>query len=181
MEDLLLHEREKLVNTSEMLAKEMNSRFELEQNLMMQNEELQSTKVALSEVKYLLHPPIVQISLNPAQVIEDIDTSSVEAEFQVTEELTDEEILQLITDVKVRSQIDASGFLFDRAMELHESGWFRQAKPLFQECFLVRDKHIQRVTITGDTLFFLAKNLSNCGEWAAANERLSLYLRLRDR
>lgn len=173
MEDILHNEREKLANTSEMLAKELNNRFLLEQNMLMQNEDLQSTRFALSEVKQLLRPPV--------PVEPEIDSSSVEVVTKPEDEMTDEEILQAISDPKIRAQIEASTFLFDRAMELHEQGWYKQAQPLFFECFLVRDKYIHRVAITSETLFFIAKNFSLSHEWDAAQDSFKNYLRLKDR
>jgi TolA-binding protein len=185
MEDLLQSERERLASTTEQLSKEMHSRFILEQNLLMQNEDLNSTKLQLFEVKKQIYvPPGTESSSagegGPVGVV-DIDTSSVDGDKPLDRELTDEEILQSIVDPKVRSQIDASQFLFDRAMELYETGWYRKAQPLFQECFLVRDKHVRRVAMTGDTLFYLAKNLSASLDFDLAQNHLRDYLNLRDR
>jgi hypothetical protein len=32
-------------------------------------------------------------------------------------------------------------------MNLFSLGWYEKAQPLFEECFLIRDKYIQKVTI----------------------------------
>jgi hypothetical protein len=179
MEDMLLIEKQKLAVTSEMLSKEMSARFLLEQNLMMQNEDLLSTKLVVSDLKHLLDPPPLLEDLFAKDG--DIDNSSIDAEVKPEIDLTDEEIIQMITDPKVRAQIDASSFLFDRAMDMHQRGWYRQAQPLLEECFLVRDTHIHRVAVTSETLFLIAKNLSLSFEWDLAQESFRKYLMLKDR
>jgi hypothetical protein len=180
VEDILAIEREKLAATSEMLSKEMNTRFLLEQNIMMQNEDMLSTKLIVSDLKHLLDPlPLLDEDFLGKEV--DIDNSSIDAEVKADVDLTDEEIIQMINDPKIRAQIDASAFLFDRAMDLHQRGWYRQAQPLLEECFLVRDTHIHRVAITSETLFLIAKNLSLSFDWEFAQERFKKYLMLKDR
>lgn len=95
-------------------------------------------------------------------------------------DMDDNEILNSITDVKIKSEIDASEFLYNRAINLYSNGWYDKAQPLFEESFLIRDKYIQKVTITGDTLFAMAENLSLSLKWSKANEKFKLYLTLRD-
>lgn len=181
VEDILAIERERLAVTSEMLSKEMNARFLLEQNMMMQNEDLLSTKLVVSDLKHLLDPlPLLEEDFL-AKEVGDIDNSSIDAEIKADIDLTDEEIIQMINDPKIRAQIDASAFLFDRAMDLHQRGWYRQAQPLLEECFLVRDTHIHRVAVTSETLFLIAKNLSLSFDWELAQERFKKYLMLKDR
>ena len=193
VEEKLKLEAEANAEMEKKLVTELEERKKLEDSLSVQTEEMAAMKKALNELMLKVQQnkdvedvatPMVKIPRRQnTENQRDSESTSGDENFihnMNKPDLDDNDILNAITDVKIKSEIDASEFLYNRAMNLFTLGWYEKAQPLFEECFLIRDKYIQKVTITGDTLFALAENLSASLKWSQANDKFKLYLIFRD-
>ena len=77
-------------------------------------------------------------------------------------------------DKDAMSELEASEVMSNRAAKLQGLGYYAKAQPLFEECFLIRRTHIPTLSLTGDSLFAIAKNFIFRLEWDLADEKLQV-------
>jgi tetratricopeptide (TPR) repeat protein len=65
------------------------------------------------------------------------------------------------SDGMARVAMEASLFLYDRAMALEVAGWYSKSKPIFQECLGIRDQYAQGQPALCQAVIAVAENLMN--------------------